>query len=125
MNDPVSIVVASYNYERFIATTLEAIRMQTSSAWEALVVDDGSRDDSVGIIRRFCDSDPRFTLLQHEGGRNRGLAETLQLGVRHATGRWAAGPTRRRQVPHRTRRPEKPRRQRHLASERQASPRCR
>jgi glycosyltransferase involved in cell wall biosynthesis len=90
MADPVSIVVASYNYESFIAQTLQSILTQTLPAWEALVVDDGSTDNSREIIDRFCRLDGRFRLLQHEGGQNRGLAASLQLGIRHATGGWIA-----------------------------------
>lgn len=90
MSELVSIVVASYNYEAFIGQTLKSIAAQTAPDWEALIVDDGSQDHSVAVIREFCDSDPRFRLLQHEGGRNRGLAESLQLGIRHAAGNWIA-----------------------------------
>ena len=90
MTELVSIVVASYNYERFIATTLQSILAQSLPAWEALVVDDGSTDDSLAVIGRFCRLDARFRLLQHEGGRNHGLAASLQLGIRHAAGNWIA-----------------------------------
>ena len=90
MSDVISIVVASYNYEIFIERTLQSISAQTLTNWEALVVDDGSTDNSLAVIRRFCEADARFRLLQHEGGCNRGLAESLQLGIRHAAGKWIA-----------------------------------
>jgi glycosyltransferase involved in cell wall biosynthesis len=86
----ISIVVASYNYETFIEQTLKSIAAQTLSNWEALVVDDGSTDNSLAVIRKFCEMDARFRLLQHEGGRNRGLAESLQLGIRRASAKWVA-----------------------------------
>ena len=90
MAELVSIVVASYNYERFIGQTLRSIQGQSSRGWEALVVDDGSTDDSLAVIRQVCGQDARFKLLQHADGGNRGLAESLQLGIRHATGGWIA-----------------------------------
>ncbi len=90
MSDLTSIVVASYNYERFIGATLRSILSQSSRDWEALVVDDGSTDNSLAVIDGFCRQDGRFRLLQHEGGRNRGLAESLQLAISHAAGNWIA-----------------------------------
>ncbi len=90
MSEAISIVVTSYNYETFIEQTLNSIAAQTLPDWEALVVDDGSQDNSLAVIRKFCESDARFRLLQHERGRNRGLAESLQLGIRHAAGKWIA-----------------------------------
>ena len=90
MRELVTVVVASYNYERFLSRTLESIRSQTWTGWEALVVDDGSSDGSVDLIRRFSERDRRFRLLQHVGGANEGLGATLQLGIRSASGEWIA-----------------------------------
>jgi glycosyltransferase involved in cell wall biosynthesis len=90
MTDTISVVVTSYNYEAFIEKTLSSIAAQTLPAWETIVVDDGSTDDSLAIISRFCETRPKFKLLRHAEGRNRGLSESLQLGIRHATGKWIA-----------------------------------
>lgn len=90
MADTISVVVTSYNYEAFIEGTLSSIAAQTLPALEVIVVDDGSTDDSLAIISRFCETRPKFKLLQHAKGRNRGLSESLQLGIQHATGKWIA-----------------------------------
>ncbi|MCW3099423.1 MAG: glycosyl transferase family 2 [Chthonomonadaceae bacterium] len=56
----VSIVIPSYNVGRFLDTTLESIVNQTFTDWECIIVDDGSKDDSVEIARRWAARDPRF-----------------------------------------------------------------
>ncbi len=56
----VSIIIPSFNSERFIAETLESVSAQTYMNWECLIVDDGSEDDTIGIIQEFCNRDKRF-----------------------------------------------------------------
>lgn len=85
-----TIIVASYNYEQYIAGTLDSLISQTYSDWEALVIDDGSSDHSVEIIKSYASRDSRIKLLQHPGGINKGLPATVELGVRHASGEYIA-----------------------------------
>ena len=84
----VSIITASYNYENYIKETIESVMAQTFSDWEMIVVDDGSKDNSVEVIKSYCANDERIKLVQHENGVNKGLAATLQLGISKATGEW-------------------------------------
>lgn len=86
----ISIITASYNYAEYIADVINSVINQTYPDWELIVVDDGSSDNSVEIIKSFCQKDERIKFLQHEGGANRGLKETLFLGLEHATGDWIA-----------------------------------
>lgn len=87
-NTQISIITASYNYENYIKEAIESVLAQDYSSWEMIIVDDGSKDDSVKIIKEFCTKDSRIKLYQHENGQNKGLAETLQLGIQKATGDW-------------------------------------
>ena len=86
----VTIVVASYNYQDLIRETLDSLLAQTYANFEVLVVDDGSRDNSVQVIQEYCRRDSRIRLLQHPGGVNRGLASTLHLGADNARGEYTA-----------------------------------
>ena len=43
----ISVIVTSYNYARFITETLNSILAQTYKNYEIIVVDDGSKDDSL------------------------------------------------------------------------------
>jgi glycosyltransferase involved in cell wall biosynthesis len=68
----VSVVVTSYNYGRYVGGTLAAVRDQTFSDFEVVVVDDGSSDDSIAVIERFL-GDRRFRLVRQG---HRGLTPT-------------------------------------------------
>ncbi len=78
MKPRVSIVVATYNYGRFLAEALDSIRAQTFRNWEAIIVDDGSTDDTSKVVRSYL-TDARFhyVLTSHVGqpaAKNAGIA---------------------------------------------------
>ena len=84
----VSIITASYNYESYIKDAIESVIAQTYQEWEMIIVDDGSRDNSVEIIKNYCNNDSRIRLYQHDNGKNKGLAQTLRLGVEKSETNW-------------------------------------
>jgi teichuronic acid biosynthesis glycosyltransferase TuaG len=86
----VSIIMASYNYAQYIKKAIDSILAQTFDNWELIVVDDGSIDNSVEIIKSYCEKDLRIKLYQHENAQNKGLKETLLLGLSKAQGEWVA-----------------------------------
>ena len=86
----ISIVVASYNYACFIRETLDSILSQTYSNFEIIVVDDGSEDKSRDVIAEYVQRDVRVKLFTHQGSANRGLPETVKLGVSKARGEYVA-----------------------------------
>lgn len=79
---PVSIVIPAYNAAATIAATLDSILAQTFADWEAIVVDDGSKDATGTTARAFADRDPRFRVIAQcnageAGARNTGIAQVL------------------------------------------------
>ena len=86
----VSIIVTSYNYEKYIGKTLQSIVNQTYKNYEVIIVDDGSCDNSVEIIRQFTEKYSNFHLYFHEGHKNKGLTESLKLGISKATSDYIA-----------------------------------
>src|SRR5688500_14289490 len=60
----VSVVMANWNYAEYIGAALRSIREQDYSLFECIVVDNGSSDGSVDIIKRHIDGDPRFSLVE-------------------------------------------------------------
>lgn len=84
----VSIVTASYNYQDYIIETIESVLNQTFQDWEMIIVDDGSTDNSVDVINKYCEKDKRIKLFCHENHQNKGLSQTIQLGISHANSDW-------------------------------------
>lgn len=83
----VSIITPVYNGARFVSETIESVLAQTYPQWEMIVVDDGSKDDSAEIVRRYAEEDARITLLQQPNG---GSASARNNGIRHAHGQYIA-----------------------------------
>ena len=52
-NELVSIIIPVYNGARFLTETLKRVVDQTHANWEIILVDDGSSDNSVEIIKDF------------------------------------------------------------------------
>ncbi|MBO5737713.1 glycosyltransferase family 2 protein [bacterium] len=84
----ISVITASYNYENYIKETIESVINQTFQDWEMIIVDDGSKNNSVEVIKSYCEKDNRIKFFQHEHGVNKGLAETIKLGIEKSTGDW-------------------------------------
>ena len=84
----ISIITASYNYENYIKETIESVLAQSYQDWEMIIVDDGSQDNSIAVVNECCKKDSRIKLFQHQNNENKGLAETLKLGLSKAEGEW-------------------------------------
>ena len=82
---PVSVVVPAYNASGTLADTLNSLRRQSLRDFEAIVVDDGSSDDTFEIARRFAADDRRFRALTKPNG---GVSSAYNRGLRAAAGEW-------------------------------------
>lgn len=80
----VSVVIPCYNAERYIIATIESVLAQQHSGIEIIVVDDGSSDRSVELVRS------RFPAVRVEQQANQGVAASRNNGIRLATGEWIA-----------------------------------
>jgi len=89
-NIKISVVTASYNYAEFIKEAIQSVISQTYSNWELIVVDDGSSDNSVEVIQEFCQKDDRIKLSCHDNFQNKGLKDTILLGIEKTTGDYIA-----------------------------------
>ena len=66
-NQPlVSIIMPVYNCEKYLKESIESVISQTYKNWELLIVDDGSRDNSVSIIEAYVKKDSRIRLYKNE-----------------------------------------------------------
>lgn len=84
----VSIIIPSYNSEKYIAETLGSVLAQTYSDYEVLVMNDCSQDRTAEIVSVYAERDPRIHLVNLEG--NRGVSSARNQGVRLAKGEWIA-----------------------------------
>ena len=53
MEDLVSIIMPTYNCEKFIAETIESVINQTYKNWEIWIVDDCSTDNTKDVVRKY------------------------------------------------------------------------
>lgn len=83
MNAPeLSIVVPVYNVAPWLSECLESIAQQTFTAWEAILVDDGSTDFSGIICDSYAKKDPRFRVIHQQ---NAGVSAARNAGIESAT----------------------------------------
>lgn len=90
MDELISIIVPVYNAEKFIRETMDCVIAQTYPCWELLLVEDGSRDNSVEIIETYIrdSGEERIRLIcQPE---NMGAAKARNRGLQEAKGRYIA-----------------------------------
>lgn len=72
--DAVLVVVAFNEAERISDCLNALLGQETDQSYEVIVVDDGSSDDTVGIVTRIQDVEPRLNLVRHESNLGRGAA---------------------------------------------------
>lgn len=82
----VSIVIPAYNSAALIGATLKSVRAQTIGDWEAIIVDDCSKDDLPAVVDGFADA--RFRLIRH--AENGGASAARNTGIAAARGRFIA-----------------------------------
>ena len=82
----VSIILTSYNHEKYIAAAIESVLKQTFSDFELLIFDDGSQDNSHEVIKTF--NDARIKLFLNE--KNIGAVQMIQAGGKVSTGEYIA-----------------------------------
>ena len=78
----ISVIMPAYNAGKFVAESIESILKQTFSAWELIVVDDGSTDNTSEVIASFL-SDKRIKLIKQPNG---GVSAARNTGINAATG---------------------------------------
>jgi len=83
----VTVLIPVYNREKYVAAAIESILAQSFIDFELLLIDDGSTDGSVGIMRSYT-ADPRVRLVRNE--HNLGIPKTRNQGIELARGEYIA-----------------------------------
>ena len=80
-NPAISVVMSVYNGEKYLRDSIDSILGQTFKDFEFIIIDDGSTDSTLKIIKDY--RDPRIVLISRK---NKGLAESLNEGIKKAKG---------------------------------------
>jgi glycosyltransferase involved in cell wall biosynthesis len=86
MNELVSIILPTYNGERFIASAIESCLSQSYSNIELIIVNDSSTDNTAVIIERYASADRRVKVINN--ARNMKLPGSLNIGFDKAAGEY-------------------------------------
>ncbi len=81
----VSIITPAYNRQNFIAEAIQSVINQTWTGWEMIIIDDGSTDNTVQIVKEFIRTDRRIKLLVRTRD-PKGAATCRNIGIEHASG---------------------------------------
>jgi len=83
----ISIIVPIYNNEMYLGECLDSILAQTFSNWEAILVDDGSTDNTGKIINEYAEKDSRFIAIHKQ---NEGTLLARKTGLENSKGEFIA-----------------------------------
>ena len=91
LNNPlVSIVVITYNSEKYILETLESAKTQTYRNLELIISDDCSTDRTVQVCQHWLEINRDFFINSKliESPKNTGIPSNVNRGVNKAEGKW-------------------------------------
>lgn len=80
-----SVIIPLFNKENYIEVTLKSVLNQTFTDFEVVIVDDGSTDNSLNLVKKNKDS--RVTLIEQE---NKGASVARNNAIAHAKGKYIA-----------------------------------
>jgi glycosyltransferase involved in cell wall biosynthesis len=86
MNPMLSVILPTFNGERYVAAALESVCTQAASDIEVIVVDDGSTDATLKIVDSFSE---RLAIRVLTPGRLGSWVAATNIGLRAARGEWA------------------------------------
>src|SRR4029079_1031142 len=81
MRPSVSVIIPSYNHEAFVGEAIKSVLDQSYQDFEIVIADDGSKDRTPEIIRRFAD--PRISLEVFQENRAAAAAANSAIGRSH------------------------------------------
>lgn len=84
-NCRISIIVPCYNGEEFLRETLDCLQKQTIEDWECIIVNDGSTDNSIKILREYEAKDSRYKVIDKE---NEGPSVARNVAIAASRGKY-------------------------------------
>ncbi|MCM1151216.1 MAG: glycosyltransferase [Alistipes sp.] len=87
MQPQVSVIIPVYNLAPYVDACLDSLSAQTFADFEAIVIDDGSTDDSGSVALRHAAADPRIRVIATPNG---GVVAARERALKEARGAWIA-----------------------------------
>lgn len=84
----VSVVMSVYNGKKYLREAVESILNQTFRDFEFIIVDDGSCDNTLEILKDYAEKDSRIKIIKNE--KNIGLTKSLNKAIQEAKGEYIA-----------------------------------
>ena len=81
----ISVIIPAYNAEATIAETITSVQSQTHKDWEIIVVDDGSTDGTVSLVKSIVESDKRIRIITQQ---NQHVSAARNKGIQNAQYDW-------------------------------------
>ncbi len=88
INNFVSIILPTYNGEKYVKRAIESVIAQTYQQWELIIIDDGSTDGTHTIVEQWSVEDARIRYFKNDT--NLGIQKTLNRGLHEARGEYIA-----------------------------------
>lgn len=82
-----SVIMPVYNAEKFLKDSIESVLNQTFSDFEFIIINDGSTDNSLKIIKAYANKDERIKIIDQN---NLGIVESLNQALKLSTGQFIA-----------------------------------
>lgn len=86
-NPKISLIIPVYNVEKYIRKTLESVLAQTFTDYEVIMVNDGSTDGSLAVLKEYADKYENFKLINQN---NCGSSKARNVGINEAAGDYLA-----------------------------------
>lgn len=87
-NPTVSVIIPTYNRAHLLGRAIQSVLDQTYQDFELIIVDDGSKDNTEEIIKKFQERDNRIKYIRHE--KNKGGSAARNTGIKAARGEYIA-----------------------------------
>lgn len=84
----ISVVMPSYNSEKFITNSIDSVIKQTFTSWELLIIDGGSNDNTINIVKSYLNNHQNIKLISNLN--DQGPAHARSIGLKKGIGDYFA-----------------------------------
>ncbi len=85
MNDLISVIIPIYNGEKYVKQALDSVINQTYNNLEIIIINDGSTDNSLNIIKDYQSKDKRIVIIDKQ---NNGVSSARNDGIKKSSGKY-------------------------------------